>query len=376
MMQGIDIEAIFGKDYNEFCEVDPFNLKNEVSGYISRKPNEYYGALVITKINGTDVSPQLICGSPKMHYPFQTLQDGTRRYIFPMAKHVELFEKLDGTNVFAYHYSDGDERYMTFKTRLRPFLAPGRFGDFLSMWREVASDYFTEIDREMDRSGCNLSFEMFGSRNTHLVVYDVPLAFRLLFGVTNEGRILSPTQLKNPDVPTLEPLGVIDKDFASNYERIQKELQEKLSPQEDGYYSGMEGNVWYLHMPEGRCVQLKLKPETIEAIHFAQGAGISKNSVIATCWNAFENTDTLTVDFIKELLLEEFPQHKVEANMGLIERCIEYVMQEAQFRAEVMDAYRATGMNFLLQKADVMRRLSEKFSKCKMKKVYSILARG
>ena len=41
----IDLKTIFGNDYSPFCEVDPFNQHNEVSGFISRKPNEYYGSL-------------------------------------------------------------------------------------------------------------------------------------------------------------------------------------------------------------------------------------------------------------------------------------------------------------------------------------------
>jgi len=733
-MNTIDIQAIFGKDYNEFSEIDPFNPQNKVSGYISRKPTEFYGALIITHINDKPVNSQLIMGSPKMHYPFQTMQDGSRKYNFPIAKYIEAYEKIDGcvsfetkillvdgtyqkigklyervvngekikilnydfntkevvidtiitavrkflngtfvkvkcrgnhdhsgnftvnctsnhkfytekgwkeagellvgdrvfrymehslpfvvyemvkgcilgdgilykqnlmgnarfeisqcqnhreyielilkilkdlvnapidilhkncsdgwnrqtqyrvrtkqsaafnklyeemyskrdfrkldltpislafwymddgslckstkqrpramlhtqgfsdkeigglsyalrlkgidstietvegykvivtradasdkffslispyipksmhyklpesyrveksyfeqininmeqdidlcdvigiepsikrkhqydlhtnngnyfandylvhnTNILSYSYSDGDNQFTTFKTRLRPFLTPGRFGDFLGMWREVATDYFTEIEREMDRSNCNLSFELFGSRNTHLIVYDEPLTFKLLFGVTNEGKILSPTQLKNPDLPILEPMQVIDKDYALNYEATQKELQSKLKELDDGYYAGMEGTVWYLQTPDGKCIQLKNKPETIETIHFTQGLSISKNSIIATCWNAFENTDTLTLDFIAQLLLEEFPQHQIDANHILIHKCIQFVTEEAQFKAEVLNAYKTTGMNILLQKTDVMRQLSTKFPKNKMKKVYSIIAKG
>jgi hypothetical protein len=371
----INVEELFGKDYNEFTEVDPFNPQNTVSGFISRKPNEFYGALIITQINDKEVSPRLIMGSPKMHYPFTSMQDGSRKYNFPIAKYIEVYEKIDGTNVVAYFYSDGDYRYATFKTRLRPFLSSGRFGDFLSLWKEVASGYFTEIEREMDRFDCNLSFELYGSRNTHLLIYDEPLAFKLLFGVTNEGKILSPAQLSNPNLPILEPLKMINKDFASNYEATQKELQDKLTQPEEGYYCGMEGTVWYLHTPDGKCVQLKCKPEAIEAIHFAQGVGISKNSIIATCWNAFENTDTLTSEFIEQLLLEEFPQHQIEANHILIQRCIIFVTEESNFKKEVLETYKQTGMNILLQKADVMRQLSSKFPKNKMKKVYSIIAK-
>ena len=372
--KGIDPRELFGKDYQEFCEVDPFNPKNEVVGYISRKPNEFYGALIIAKVNGRKVMPQLIMGSPKMHYPFVTRADGSRNYIFPTAKNIEVYEKLDGTNILAYFYSDGDYRYISYKTRLRPFVSSGRFGDFYNMWLEVASSYFTEIRREMDRSNCNLSFELYGARNPHLVMYKNSLDIALLFGVTNEGRILAPADLRSPDVPIVNKFKDIDKDYVWNYKQLQKELQDNLKQEEEGYYSGVEGTVWYLHSHDGRCIQLKCKPETIEAIHFSAGAGgLAKNAIIATCWNAFENVETLTIDFIKELLLEEFKPEIIEAKHCLIGKCVAFVTKEAEFRERVLGEYRTTGMNILLNKRYVMRRLSEKFAKNEMKKVYSII---
>lgn len=370
----IDPKDLFGNDYQEFCEVDPFNPKNEIEGYISRKPNEFYGALIITKVNNELVTPQLIMGSPKMHYPFFSRADGSRNYTFPTARNIEVYEKLDGTNILAYFYYDDDYRYMSFKTRLRPFVQSGRFGDFYNMWLDTASDYFTEIKREMERSNCNLSFELYGGRNPHLLVYANSLDIALLFGVTNEGKILTPTDLRNPDLPIVNKLKDINRDYVLNYEQLRRELQDGLKQEDEGYYSGMEGTIWYLHTPDALCIQLKCKPETIEAIHFSAGAGgLAKNVIIATCWNAFENVDVLTIDFIKKLLLEEFKPEIIEAKHYLIEKCMNFVIGEAEFRESVLKEYKATGMNILLNKVDIMRQLSTKFERNKMKKVYSII---
>ncbi len=368
-------KELFGNDYSEFSEIDPFNPQNTVSGFISRKSNEYYGALIITNINGKELPPQLIMATPKMHYPFDARDDGTRNYHFPVAKNIEVYEKLDGTNILAYHYSDENNRYLTYKTRLRPFLSASKFGDFYNMWREVATNYFTEIEAEMGRSECNLSFELYGNRNPHLLLYPNPLDIALLFGVTNTGRILSPTQLNHPSLPIVKILKVVDKDFTENYESLQKELQAGLKQEDEGYYSGIEGTVWYMHLPDGRCVQLKCKPETIEAIHFSAGAGgLSKNIILATCWNGFENAETITVDLIKQLLLEEFEVPIIEAHHYFIEKCVAFVNDEALFRNTVVLAYKITGMNILLNKQDIMHKLSEQFPKNKMRKVYSIIA--
>ncbi|MDI6791795.1 MAG: hypothetical protein QME81_02845 [bacterium] len=378
-----EVKELFGKDYTEFCEVDPFNPKNEMAGVISRKSNEYYGSLIITRVNNREITPQLIMGTPKMHYPFGESADGTRNYAFPSAKYIEIYEKLDGTNVLSYFYTDGENRYLTYKTRLRPFLGSSRFGDFYNMWKETAAPYIDRLRQIMIKHNCNLSFELYGARNPHLVVYKNPLDIALLFGVTNTGKIMSPTKLglaaeedysSLDEIPLVKRFRVINRDYVWNYETTQKELEANLKQEEEGYYSGLEGTVWYLHLIDGRCLQIKCKPETIETIHFSAGAGgLNKNIVIATCWNAFENVDTLTIDFVKQLLIEEFQPEIVEANHYLIERCVGFVTREAEFRNRVLDEYRALGMSILLNKREVMRSLSAKFPKQQMKKVYSII---
>lgn len=377
----MDPKQLFGKDFDTFCEVDPFNLKNEVQGYISRKSNEYYGALIITHINNEKVPEQLIMGTPKMHYPFAPRADGTRNYYFPLtskglAKKIEVYEKLDGTNILAYHYTYKDNIYLTYKTRLRPFLNEGsRWGRFCSMWREVAESKFGDIRLIMMEENLNLSFELYGARNPHLVMYKVPLALALLFGVSNSGRVLSPTRLKTTrDLPIVPLLKTVDKDYVWNYEQLQEELNDGLSQVEDGYYTGVEGTVWYFHHGDGRCVQLKCKPEIIEAIHFSAGAKrINRQVILATCWNALENVEVLTIDFIKQLLLEEFRPELIEASHYQIEKGIEFVTSELEFRQRVLDEYSSTGKNINLHKAEVMRMLSSKFEKGIMRKVYSTI---
>ncbi len=383
-------EELFGKDYDTFCEVDPFN-RNEVEGWISRKPNEYYGALIITKVNGKKTAPQLIMGSPKMRYPFVERADGTRNYVFPSSKEIEAYVKLDGTNILAYRYSGGRDMFVSYKTRLRPFVRNGRYGPFLDMWKEIANEHFKTIRLAMMRHDCNLSFEMYGARNRHLIVYKVPLAIALLFGVTNTGRILSPTLLSALSwresafrggklggyveawgLPVVRLLDTLDRDYVWGYEEMRKEMEAGLRPVEENYFTGEEGAVWYMHTHDGLCLQYKCKPASIEAEHWK--AGMSKNSVIATCWNAYENMDKPTVKFVKQLLQEEFDAHTVEVSNDMIRQCIAFVAEEMVFRTRVLEAYRATGLNVLLDKAGTMRALSPKFTRSEMKKVYSTIA--
>jgi len=373
----MDPRELFGRDYQEFCESDPFN-PNLVEGYISRRPNQFYGALLITKVNNHEVEPQLIMGTPKMNYPFDSRADGTRNYKFPPTKEIEIYEKLDGTNILAFSYIDKDGwRYFSYKTRLRPFVSSSRFGDFQNMWLEVVTPPLQAcIKKIMVRNECNLSFELYGARNPHLVVYkDIPLAIALLFGVTNAGNVLPPTVLGTVEpIPVVKQFSVVTKDYVWNYETLQKTLEAGLKQEEEGYYSGTEGTVWYLKTLDGRYIQLKCKPETIEMIHFSAGAGgLGKNTIIATCWNSYENTDEPTVDFVKELLLEEFKPEIIEAHHYLIEKCLDFVKGEQQFRQDVLSEYKKIGKNILVDKVSVMRAMSTKFEKARMRKVYGII---
>src|SRR3990170_4609769 len=84
---------------------DPFNDDLRLRGFLCQKPDHRYGALVITHVNDAE-TPQLILATPKLHYPFG--KDGS--FHFPPIKSIHLYEKLDGTNVFAYHYQDAKGR--------------------------------------------------------------------------------------------------------------------------------------------------------------------------------------------------------------------------------------------------------------------------
>ena len=87
-------------DWDRFAEVDPFN-NNFVEGLICRSHGDFYGGLMIEKVNH-EKAPQMIHCTPKLRYPFTTLGDGTVKWTFPKAQTIHRYEKLDGTNVFAY----------------------------------------------------------------------------------------------------------------------------------------------------------------------------------------------------------------------------------------------------------------------------------
>ena len=79
-----------------------------------------------------------------------------------------------------------------------------------------------------------------------------------------------------------------------------------------------------------------------------------------------------TVEFTKELLLEEFSGETIDNNEELITKCVGIVVKQLMFREEVLNHYYHNGIN-ITDKANAMRAISSYFGKNDMKKVYNII---
>lgn len=351
-------------DSQEFADEDPFH-GNLVEGLIGRRHGAAYGALLITRVNHQKALQRVLC-TPKMEYPF----DAAGRWHFPKAAQIIAYEKLDGTNVFGYRYHDAKGReYISWKPRLRPFLADGRFGPFLQMWREMLERY-PDLTR-LVRPGA--SFELYGSRNLHLVRYEVPLDTALLFLRDEAGRLLPPENLET-GVPIAPLVAEVTRDYVWSYQEQQRVLSAQLRREDDGTFSGSEGCVWYLLDELGQWHQFKLKPPEIEAIHWAEGRRISREVIKATTLNLAESED-VTADGVSLLLLEEFSAEEVTASQELVSRVVREVIGELEFKERVLAAYSALGVVWGSEsRATVMRALAPQFHKQEMTKVYAILA--
>lgn len=352
----------------QFEDVDPFNKGNRVAGWMCRSEGPHYGSLLIWTVNGEE-AVQVIQATPKMGYPF----DKNSRWQFPSAKIIRAYEKLDGTNILQYRYFNSSGfKFLTYKTRLLPFLRDGgRFGDFKTMWDRMLEKY-PRIPELWEANQCNMSFELYGSANPHLILYSVPLDTAILFGISNEGKIKSPHELASCDVPTAPWITDIDKQYVETYQWQKAEMQSRIEVVVEGEsYRGLEGQVWYMSLEDGRTVQYKCKPDEIESIHFSKGRRLSKTTVMTTCMNALENIDVLTYDFVVELLREEYPAELISLSKDMIFSCIQKVNRDLEFRLQVETLYKKIGVNILVDKRTVMRELSNHFTKTEMTKVYS-----
>lgn len=357
-----------------FDVTDPFNDDLRLAGALCRKPDQRYGALVLLEIGGASV-PQVIHATPKLHYPF----DRAGKFRFPPIRRIHLYEKLDGTNVLAYRYRDGDgAARLTYKLRLSPVLRNSKWGDFLDLWQELLQRH-PAIARLAEVNDCQMSFELYGARNAHLIAYEIELAVAALFGVrqigNDAGSVVPPHQLELLGVPGAALLGemIAGEDPVEKYNRIREEMERGNHATDDDKLTGTEGLVWYVEEPSGALTLFKCKPESVEAIHWA--LGINKQAVLATCWNLLETQDELSYDALLPLLLEEYGAEEIENFRPHVEDCLRQVRETLAYRERVLAAYRALGLSVTEHKAEVMRALSAQFPRGEMKKVYSIVAR-
>ncbi len=367
VMNELDIKE---KELIPFELEDPFNPGNLVKGFISKRSDNRYGALAITHVNGEEAF-QIIYATPKQKYPF----DKNGKYRFPEAEKIEVYEKLDGTNVLAFNYQAAGKTFQSYKLRLSPFVRNSRFGNFLDMWQELLLRY-PGLDGICQANGCSLSFELYGSRNIHLVRYRTSLDTALLFGVSPGGELLSPSCLSDTrGLPTPTLLAEIRtrEELEVEYNRLRKEMEAKNSKDEEGIITGTEGGVWYLLDTLGETRQFKCKPESVEQVHWSAG-GIGINTIKATAHNVLETESEITLEATMELLREEFSQEQLDVSRPRIEKVVSEMRAHYRLQGEVMERYLALGVSIKENKGAVMREMAKHFPKGDVRRVFTIIS--
>ncbi|RLF60619.1 MAG: hypothetical protein DRN25_02220 [Thermoplasmata archaeon] len=352
---------------------DIFN-NNTIEGYINRRPGTLYGSMIIEKVNGKDTY-QFIYATPKMSYPF----DRKGEWNIPDYDKIEVYEKLDGTNILGYVYRDAEgNKFVTYKTRLRPILGESKFGNFYLLWKEILERY-PEIPKEILKSNLNFSFELYGKKNRIFILYKTLLDTRLLFYREREtGSILSPLSYKTDlPIPNIISIYNDDIDIVNEYNQVKLKLEENLK-EEEGCITGMEGSVWYF-IKNGSATQIKCKPPKIEDIHMRKFR-IPYHSIYITIVNSFEDTDSPTLDYIKELLSEEYTEEEIAESESRITKIFKEVIQEKDFQKKILADYESLskeyGWTIENNKNDVMRWFGKKYPKFMAAKIYNFLAGG
>ena len=357
------------KQIIEFEEKDPYNPENTLKGFVNRRQGSLYGSLYITHVN-ENKCPQIVYSAPKQHYPF----DKYNNWTFPECDFAELYTKLDGTCIISYKYHDPNKNeFLAYKTRLRPFLGEGKFGNFFALWNEMREKY-PDIDNDCDNPDWNIIFELYGKRNKILIDYDVPLDTRVLFAVRRKDGKIIPAG----DVPTTLPIvdlyGRVDSYQISEeqYIQVQNQLESELDiDEENEIMKGREGTVWYF-MKGNFASLIKCKPPTVLKYHWS-GDAIAYESILTTCINAFENFDNPTMIDVEQLLLEEFDIGKIEKSKVRIKKVLDKVTFDKKLQFEIVEIYNKLDVDINEDKGTVMRHFSTLYPKDQAKRIYTLL---
>jgi hypothetical protein len=377
------------KEIVPFEEIDPYN-HNKIKGFICRKGDHRYGAVYIEKVNDVEC-PQIIWCTPKLHYPFGRTEGDERVYSVKGNILSTAYEKLDGTNICCYSYRDcSGKRYVSFKTRITPFLRENRFLNAFMLWNEVLKDFSSRginlSTYEPVLSGkYSLSFELYGQKNQLKVIYDILIDAKFLFAVMQENHEVIPPYvyflqegetlkaITNP--PVIRPQEI---DFKTVYEKYREVISEISEITEDGRIRtkatnrGIEGYVFY-SLINNHWTMLKCKSAQMEEAHWANGA-LPEEVIQATTWNALESCDELTVEYVNQLLSEEFSTEQIAVSVVRVEKAIKNTLEKLKLKLKIVDLLNQYKLTREHDKKTVLSTLSKHFTKYEMRLVYSILS--
>ena len=361
---------------------DPYNPPNTMTGYVNRRSGDEYGTLMVTHVNGRP-APQRIAGTPKASYPYSHHRD----WLLHDTHSICSFIKYDGTSICQYSYADADDqRYTTFKLRTRPFIPP-RFqillDTTLANYPAVAQLLLTENEA--------ILYELYGSHNPLLIQYDTqidlvalcrrdPATGDLIPADPSDlafARLDCPLAQPTPNAPwsNIKMEYIARQAFHSNHLVETEVAGEKM-------FQGEEGEMLYVTFPDGARTapglftrMIKLKPPEIEEIHQALDH-VPRTELEATARNIFEASDDPTLtDFIM-LLSEEWDDDQIARSMETVERVLQETLEHHRYQEQVFQTFTThfEPQDFLADRANVMRTMSQHFHRSDMGRVFAILA--
>lgn len=272
-----------------FERVDPFNEQNTIAGFINRKKGTMQGSLYITHVNGAQVSPQLIYGTPKLEYPYTDKSD-KREYKDIEADRYMIAEKWNGMNVCFFKYKDavGNE-FITAKSKGAPTLSDSELGNFLTLTKramrcEDFEEQFTMLKKSKIQS---MTFELCGELEPHLVKYDFDICLKPLFLTRYHGAI------KPIDGTTIDG---VRSDAGESWQDMCRRYQEEDLRENEWYRKDhnlphkyeynhfiTEGKVLYPLDAKGNLIDrtmYKIKPSDVEEVHWQTFDDSMKNKIV------------------------------------------------------------------------------------------------
>lgn len=276
-----------------------------------------------------------------------------------------IYDKVDGTNIFMFHYDVNGKRYWSYKTRLTPFLrSDSAFGDFIKMWQMASNKYNL---KPIQDCGMNCAFELYGKLNKILTEYPEQLDIKLLYFITNDGKLLPPFQTFDLPVPVcIHPSICNDSEYLKYRQQLEDLNKDKIV---------VEGQMWYVKLEDGWRVY-KNKPDIVINAQVEGSKGISYNDAYTTAINAMEGGtfDTLLED-TKKLLLEEHDEMKITFFLPIIEQAVNDAIVYIKKRNTIIQVFTDLKLDKITpeNKGVIMREMMKHFDKKDSTFVYNIL---
>ncbi len=378
----VAITTVSARYWQPFETVSPGG--HAFSGYLCRQESEKFGMLAITQLDGEE-RLELVYAMPKIHYPYAKETDAGGLEILrveipvpPDAVDARFTHKLDGTAIVFYPLTAADGRVLEVipRTRLQPVISPSRWGNWNELIAEAMPDR-TPVERAVTQERVVLIFELWGYRNAHLVTYTTPLAMTLHTAVQN-GQVLSYRRLaeiaERYGLNLVDSVAVLSPDsagLAQAYQRLQAEM-EAINQAAGAETFAEEGAILMLSTAHNATLW-KCKPPSVEEIHWAAGAGLSKANVEQALYKMLENGYDFATGSVADLKTElesDFEPTQIDYAAPLVQEVYEDFVEEMKRRARLRQLVDESGLA-LNDLPNLMRTLSTHFAKREMGWVYA-----
>ncbi|MBI3960335.1 MAG: hypothetical protein HY328_16095, partial [Chloroflexi bacterium] len=262
------------------------------------------------------------------------------------------------------------------RTRLQPVVSPSRWGNWSALIAEAMPDR-GPVEQAVAEERVVLIFELWGYRNPHLVAYATPLALTLHTAI-QKGQVLSYPRLaqiaERYGLNLVDSVAVLTPDsagLAQAYRRLQEEMEAHNQAAGDATFAE-EGAILMLSTAESATLW-KCKPPSVEEIHWAAGAGISKANVEQALYKMLENGYDFAAGSVADLKTElesDFEPTQIEYASPLVQEVYDDFVEESKRRARLRQLVDESSLG-LKDLPNLMRSLSAHYAKREMGWVYA-----
>jgi hypothetical protein len=273
-----------------------------------------------------------------------------------------VYEKLDGSNILRFAYTHEGKTYITYKTRLSPFLRKNVYQDFKGLWDKMLEKY--PIIKTLPPTPFR-AFELYGYMNPIVVKYTTPLNTAFLYFIDANGRIIPPTHYEQIPLPVRHWYGDINEPLYKDFE-IKAEEQYVKDKSIEGFmmYQEFEEGVWTV----SKCKSISLLNDSHEHV-------ISKDEIHTTALNALEiimDLNELLAATLK-LLVESYPIDYIDFHKEMITIEVNKLLEQIEEEHEVMRLYKKLELDIKADKRKTMQEMMMYYPKSKSSFVYSTI---